>query len=148
MDDYAKLIDRLRRIEALYSGATTPGERTAAGEALKRTADRLANLKTPDPAKEYRFTLDNSWSRKLFLALLRRHGHKPYRYPRQRYTTVMVRLSVSAADALWPEYLALDEELRSHLDVLAMKIIGEAVSSEMAEAEELPSLPENASLGF
>ena len=29
MDEIAKLIDTLRRVEALYDGATTPGERVA-----------------------------------------------------------------------------------------------------------------------
>jgi hypothetical protein len=122
MDEYAKLIERLRRIEALHEGAATQGERTAAGEALRRTAERLDKLKPPPaPATEFRFTLDNSWSRKLFLALLRRSGHSPYRYRRQRHTTVMVRLQPSVADALWAEFNSLDEELRVHLDSLIWK---------------------------
>ena len=139
MDEQAKLIEKLRKIEALYAGATTPGERDAVAEARKRIAQRLAGLVDTDPPIEYRFTLDNTWSRKLFLALLRRYDLKPYRYYRQRYTTVMVRLPASFADSLWSEYQALDEALRQHLDTIAHTIISEAVSADQAEAEELPA---------
>ena len=139
MDEYARLIDKLRRIEALHAGATTAGERTAAAEARHRVADRLAGLKPPAPPEEYRFSLENAWSRKLFLALLRRHGLHPYRYPRQRYNTVMVRLSKSQANTVWAEFLSLDEALCSHLGSLAEKIIAEAVSADTSEAEEVPA---------
>jgi hypothetical protein len=140
MDEYAKLIEKLRKIEALHAGATTTGERDAAADARLRVAGRLAGMKRPEPPKEYRFSLDNAWSRKLFLALVRRHGHHPYRYPRQRYTTVMVRLPASSADSLWDEFQELDEALRQHLGALAETIIAEAVSADTAEAEEVPML--------
>ncbi|MGO8670213.1 MAG: hypothetical protein ACLQVD_02430 [Capsulimonadaceae bacterium] len=136
-EEYAKLIEKLRRIEALYAGATTPGERVAAAEAHRRVSARLAGLKQPEPAREYRFSLDNSWSRKLFLALLRRHGHRTYRYPRQRYNTVMVRLRESAADTLWEEFVALDQALRDHFNALAERIIAQEISEDITEAEEV-----------
>jgi hypothetical protein len=37
------------------------------------------------------FSMPDQWSRQLFMALCRRYGLKPYRYSRQRYTTVMLR---------------------------------------------------------
>src|SRR5450631_2148796 len=97
MDEYAKLIEKLRRIEALYDGATTSGERDAAAEARRKVSERLSGFKAPpDPATEYRFSMENAWSRNLFVALARRSGLKPYRYPRQRRTTVMLRLTESS----------------------------------------------------
>ena len=137
MDERSKLIEKLRRIEALYAGATTPGERIAAAEAKRRIADRIAGFTPPEPPEEYRFSLDNNWSRKLFLALLRRNGLRPYRYPRQRYTTVMVRLPKSLADSLWTEFQELNEALRFHLDTLAEAVIAEAISADTGEAEEV-----------
>ena len=35
------LLDKLRKIERLYSGATTPGEKEAAAEAIARIKRRL-----------------------------------------------------------------------------------------------------------
>jgi hypothetical protein len=139
MDEYARLIEKLRRIEALHAGATTPGERVAAAEAGRRVTDRLAGMKPPTPPKEYHFSMENQWSRKLFLALLRRHGVNPYRYYRQRYTTVMARVTDQQADSLWREFQAMNDALKSHLDTLAEKIISEAVGADTSEAEEMPA---------
>lgn len=144
MDEYHKLIEKLRRIEALHAGATTPGERDAAANAHRRVSERIAGMRPPPPPRlltEYRFSLDNSWSRKLFLALLRRHGYRPYRYHRQRYNTVMVRLPDFAVDAVWAEFLELDSALREHFDALAQHIIAEAVSSDTSDAEEITTVP-------
>jgi hypothetical protein len=47
---------------------------------------------------EFRFSLADQWSRHLLVALLRRYGIKPYRYSRQRRTTVMV-IPVSVASS-------------------------------------------------
>src|SRR3989442_13125311 len=88
MSEREKLIEKLQRIEALYAGAATDGERSAAENALHRIAARLKDSEQIDPAIEYRFTLNDTWSRKLFLALLRRYGIRPYRYHRQRHNTV------------------------------------------------------------
>ena len=137
MEEEAKLLEKLRRIEALHAGAATAGERTAAAEALRRISERLATLRRSDPPVEYRFALENAWSRRLFLALLRRYGLEPYRYPRQRANTVMVRLPSSFADTLWSEFLALDEAIREHLDSVAQRVISGAISPDTSEAAEV-----------
>ena len=137
-NDETRLLEKLRRIEALHSGATTPGERTAAAEAKQRILVRLAEQQRSDPPIEYRFGLENTWSRRLFLALLRRYDLRPYRYRRQRVNTVMVRVPRSFAEAtLWPEFVALDQALREHLDAVAHRVIGEAIASDTSEAEEI-----------
>ena len=42
--DEEKLIERLRLVEALHAGATTPGERVAAARARERIIERLKLL--------------------------------------------------------------------------------------------------------
>lgn len=136
--DEEKLIERLRSIERLFAGATTPGERTAAAGAMDRVKHRLAELKETDPAVEFKFTLGDGWSRRLFVALLRRHGIKPYRYRRQRRTTVMARVPCRFVDeTLWPEYEKLSTTLRSFLDDITERVIRESVFSDDSEAEEI-----------
>ncbi len=88
----ATLIEKLMKIEALFSGAATEGERASAGLARQRILRRLAELIPEDPPVEYKFTFRDMWSHKVFMALLRRYGLKPYRYHAQRYTTVMVQV--------------------------------------------------------
>lgn len=138
MNDEGKLLEKLRRIEALHAGAATPGERNAAAEARQRILNRLEEQRRLDPPIEYRFSLENRWSRRLFLALLRRYGLKPYRYPRQRANTVMVRLPRSFSETtLWPEFVALDQALREHLDAVAERVVSEAIAVDTSEAEEV-----------
>ena len=138
----SSLIEKLQRIERLYEGATTEGERLAAGEARQRIAEKLRKLQQYDPAIEYKFTFPDSWRRRLFVALLRRYGFDPYRYRGQRYTTVMTQISKTFVDqTLWPEYLALSEALVSHLDELTTRIIQQAVYADSSEAEERGILP-------
>src|SRR5690349_3774657 len=91
--DEDQLLEKLRKIEALFAGATTPGEKVAAGEAKKRIQLRLEALEQADPPVEYRLTAGDGWSAKLLLALCRRYGLAPYRYRGQRRTTVMVKVS-------------------------------------------------------
>jgi hypothetical protein len=136
--DEEKLIERLRSIERLFAGATTPGERTAAAGALGRVRQHLAELKETDPAAEFKFTLGDGWSRRLFVALLRRHGIKPYRYSGQRRTTVMARVPHRFVDeTLWPEFEKLSATLRSFLDDITERVIRESVFADDSEAEEV-----------
>ena len=59
------------------------GEKVAASNARSRILERLKEVQKLDPPVEYKFTMRDVWSKKLFLALLRRYGIKPYRYYRQ-----------------------------------------------------------------
>ena len=110
--DELKLIEKLRLIEALFSGAATEGERVAAERARERILERLKFWEKEDPPLEYRFTMRDMWSRKVLVALLRRYGIRPYRYKRQRYTTVMAKVSKKFVDeTLWPEFQEISETL-------------------------------------
>ena len=139
MMDEQKLIEKLRKIEALYAGATTSGERSAAASARERIRERLKEQQGHDPAVEYRFSLADTWSRKLFLALLRRYDLKPYRLHGQRYTTVMVRVPKSFVDeTLWPEFQDLSKTLQTYLDEVTDQIINKEIFGDSSEAEIKP----------
>jgi hypothetical protein len=95
LDEEQQLVLKLRKIEALFARPGTEGERRAAENASNRIRARLAELEQVEPAVEFRFSLPDAWSRSLFVAVLRRHGLRPYRYHGQRRTTVMVRVDKS-----------------------------------------------------
>ena len=86
------LLEKLRKIERLYAGAATQGEKESGPESMARFRHGLDATSRVERAIEYRFTLMDGWSKKLFLALLRRYDLRPYRYARQRRNTVMVRV--------------------------------------------------------
>jgi len=133
--DEQRLIEKLRRIESLYAGATTPGERIAAATARDRIRERLRALQDRAVEVEYRFTLSDIWSRKLFLGLLRRYDLEPYRYRGQRYTTVMVRVPRKFVDeTLWPEFQELNQTLRAYLDEVTDRVIREEIHRDSSEA--------------
>ena len=136
MDEEQRLIDKLHRIEALFARAGTPGEKAAAASAAERIRAQLAQVAKKEREVEMRFSVSDDWSRRLFLALLRRYGIRPYRYPRQRRTTVMARMPQSFADGtLWPEYIELAATLRRHLDDVTDRVIARAISPDTADEE-------------
>ena len=81
----------------------------------------------------------------LFVALCRRYGLKPYRLPRQRHTTVMLRAPTPFInEVLWPEFQELDKTLRHYLNDVTTRIIRDEVhkgTSEAAEMETPRGLP-------
>ena len=138
MTDIARLTEKLSRIEALFAGATTEGERVAAAEARARIMKRLATLVAEEPPEEFRWTLPDVWSRKLLLALLRRYDLKPYRFRGQRYTTVMVRAPQKfVQETLLPEFEQLNAELRRYLDEVTERVIGEVLHRDSSDAVEV-----------
>ena len=145
MSSESQLRDKLRKIEALFAGAGTSGERLAAEAALERVRARLTELRRQDPPAELQISLSDQWSRRLFLALCRRYGLEPYRYHRQRRTTLMVRAPRRFFDqVLWPEFSELDRALQAYLHEVTLRVIREDVYADASEAREVPeSLPNN-----
>ncbi len=145
MSTESQLREKLRKIEALFAGAGTAGERLAAEAALERVRERLAELGRQDPSIEMQFSMPDQWSRHLFLALCRRYGMKPYRYYRQRRNTVMVRAPKRFLDqVLWPEFSELDQALQAYLHQVTLRVIREEVYADASEAQEVfEALPPN-----
>ena len=138
MTELDHLLETLRRIEALHARTDAPGERDAAASALEAMRARLDRLMLHDPPVEYKFTMADDWSRRLFTALLRRYGIRPYRYRGQRYTTVMARVSESFVDqTLWPEFKELSSVLNRYLSEVTDRVIREGIYEDNSEAEEL-----------
>ena len=135
----ARLIEKLRAIEALFAGATTAGEEMAADLARQRIKERLDEFNEWDIANEYRFSLGDMWSRRVFCALLRRYDLKPYRYKGQRYTTVMVRVSQRFVDeTLWPEYQQISKTLKAYLDDVTTRVVSEVLHPDSSDAPVVP----------
>jgi tRNA nucleotidyltransferase (CCA-adding enzyme) len=62
----------------------------------------------------------------------------PYRYYRQKHTTVMAQVPHGfVKDILWPEFSELNETLRKYLDEVTERIIAESVCPDNSEAEVL-----------
>jgi hypothetical protein len=135
----SQLRDKLRKIGALFSGGATAGERGAAEAALERVRAKLAQLEQQVPPIEFQFSISDPWSRHLFMALCRRYGINPYRYHRQRRTTVMIRAASRFVDeVLWPEFADLNADLQAYLHEVTLKIIREEVHGDTSDAEEVP----------
>jgi hypothetical protein len=135
-DEERELLETLAKVEALFADTGFAGERSAAANAIERIRERLRRLQETDKPIEMRFSLSNYWSKKLFLALLRRYGIAPYRYPGQRYTTVMAGVPKRFVDEiLWPEFQQLNAELTRYMNAATDRIIKAAVFADDSDAE-------------
>ena len=125
-----RLRERLSKLEALFARAGTAGERAAAGAAIERLQER-ADRAAPEPEVELQFSLPDVWSLHLFLAVCRKHGVHPYRYHRQRRTTVMVRVQERAFDRLvWAEFSRLQSALEIYFEETVEHLITQTMHSD------------------
>lgn len=137
MFDQGILLEKLRRIEALYAGTGFDGEREAAKRAADKIRARLAEIRGRDPDVTLRWSLPDPWKRKLFVALCRRYGLRPYREPGQRYSSVLINAPETfQRETLSPEFHALAAELDTHLRELTDRVIREAIHADVTEAAE------------
>ena len=137
MTGESELREKLRKIYALFEGATTHGERDAAAAAINRVKAALAAGQKREQTVEMRFSLPDRWQRRLFMALCRRYGVEPYRYRGQRYSSLMVRVPRSFIEGvLWPEFLEIKQVLDEYLNEATERIIREEVYQNAGEAQE------------
>jgi hypothetical protein len=144
MTSETTLRERLRKIEALFAGAATDGEKAAAGAAAERIRERLgrASVGKEKPA-ETRFSIPDAWSRQLFTALCRRYGLRPFRYRRMHRQSIVIKAPKSFIDqVLWPEFQELNAALVAYLSEITEKVIREEVHRETGEAEEVDEPPQ------
>ena len=133
------LLEKLRKIEALYAGTTVDGEREAARRAAERIRTRLAELRGREQDIEMHYRLPDPWKRQLFVALCRRYWLQPFRERGRRDTTVQLRAPKTFQEqTLWPQFLALAEELHAHLEELTSRVIRDAINEDLTEATEAP----------
>ena len=132
------LREKLRKIEALFAGAATDGERVAAGAAAERIRERLDQAASTEEEIEVKFSIPDIWSRQLFVALCRRYGLRPFRYPRMHRQSIIIRVPKSFIDqVLWPEFEELSAALTAYLSEITEKVIREEVHGETGEADEV-----------
>ncbi len=132
-----ELRDKLRKIEALFAGAKTDGERDAAGAAAGRIRARLGEVEARETAIEYRFAIHDPWSRKLFIALCRRYGLRPFREARMKRQSVMIKAPKSFVEAtLYPEFQQLNAALTAYLLGITDRLIREEVHADTRDADE------------
>ena len=132
------LREKLRKIEALFAGAATDGERLAAGAAADRIRERLDQAASTEEEIEVKFSIPDIWSRQLFVALCRRYGLRPFRSPRMHRQSIIIRAPKSFIDqVLWPEFEELSAALTAYLSEITEKVIREEVHGETGEADEV-----------
>lgn len=132
----ADLLEKLRKVERLHAGATTPGEKDAAASALERITNRLKELGRTEPSIEYNFRMPDMWSKRLMMALMRRYSIRPYRYNRQRRTTIMARVPRSFVnETLWPEYLELSLVLKNYFTEMTDRVIAQSIHGDATEED-------------
>ena len=72
------------------------------------------------------------------MALCRRYHLSPYREPGRRPSTVPVRAPKTFVErTLWPELLALSEELDAHLQELTDRVLREAIDEDVSEPRDV-----------
>jgi hypothetical protein len=116
--------ERIKKLMALLADTEFEGERVAAQAAI----DRLAKNVTAEAPKlhetEFRLTTSSDWQKRLLMAICHKHGLKPYRYHRQKYTTVMVRVNEGFLNrVVWPEYLKFSGLLSELVDDITIDLI-------------------------
>jgi len=132
------LREKLRKIEALFAGAATEGERVAAGAAAERIRERLDQAAGKEKEIEVKFSISDVWSRQLFVALCRRYGIRPFRYRRMHRQSIIIRAPKSFVEqVLWPEFEELSAALTEYLSEITEKVIREEVHGETGEADEV-----------
>ena len=135
MKEDGELRAKLAKLEALFRRAGSPGEKSAAGAAIERLRGRVTKAgEHPEPEVELQHSLPDIWCVDLFCAVCRKHGVRPYRYRRQRRTTVMVRVREREFyREAWPEYCQLHAELANYFndvtDHLISRVMGSGGSS-------------------
>jgi hypothetical protein len=133
-----QLREKLRKIEALFAGAATQGERVAAGAAADRIRERLNQAASTEKEVEVKFSIPDIWSRQLFVALCRRYGLRPFRYPRMHQQSIIIRAPKSFIDqVLWPEFEELSTALTAYLSEITERVIREEVHGETGDADEI-----------
>ncbi|MDA1101017.1 MAG: hypothetical protein O2967_18775 [Proteobacteria bacterium] len=143
MDGEQILRGKLRKIEALFAGGATDGEKVASAAAAQRIRARLADIQAEENAVEIRFSLPDPWSRQLFIALCRRYGMQPYRYARMRRQSVVIGAPQSFIDdVLWPEFEQINDALVDYLGEITNKVIREEVFGSTEDAMVVAEMPQ------
>lgn len=123
------IADKLQKIQALIDSVSSESKRQAA----ELTKHRLHGRVKDNPT-EFKIINNSEWETTLFNAICKKHGLRTYRYPRQKYTTTMVRVNKSILDdVLWPEYQKYIALLQEMFDEIANDFIRKIYADDKEE---------------
>ena len=138
MIDESQLKEKLRKLEALFISTNFKGEKDVASDAIQRIKEKLNEYQQHEKSIEIRFSIPERWSRQLFTALCRRYSIEPYRYYRQKRSSLMVKAPESFINRiLYPEFKAINQELILHLNEITEQIIKSEIYEDISEIKEL-----------
>jgi hypothetical protein len=138
MTNEETLREKLRKIEALFAGAGSFGEKAAADAAAQRIRARLREAQSKTEPEDIKVTVPDIWSQKLFIALSRRYGLKPFRYRRMHRQTLIVRAPRPFVEAvLWPEFQQLSSALTAYIAEITDRMIRDEIHGDPTDADEL-----------
>lgn len=138
MTNEETLREKLRKIEALFAGAASSGEKAAADAAAQRIRARLREAQAEAKPEDIKVSVHDIWSQKLFIALCRRYGLKPFRYRRMHRQSIVVRAPRPFVEkVLWPEFQQLSSALTAYIAEITERMIREEIHGDMADADEL-----------
>lgn len=130
MDRTDDIRAKLEKLEALFARGATEGERAAAGAARDRLAAQLHEAAKENEV-ELQYSLPDAWAVRIFIALCRKHGVQPYRYARQRRTTVMVKVRQTEFErTVMAEFKVLHAELVAYFKATVDHLIADAMKSD------------------
>jgi len=119
------ILEKIKKIEAMITGAQTQGEKSAALSAKARILKKYPNLDIDKDVLEFSLRTPDHWHKKLLLAICHKYGLKPYRYKGQKYTTVMVRANEAFLNmVVWKEYLEYSDHLEKLVGAITDNLIG------------------------
>lgn len=125
------LLDRIKKIEALIAGAATTGEKNAAESAKERILAKYPELEILKNPVEFQLSTSSRWNKKLLIAICRKYGVKPFRYHRQKHTTVMINVNEDFLNkVLWKEYEEYSKLLNELVDEITNDLIGKIYQHE------------------
>ena len=133
------LRDKLRKIEALFAGATTPGEKAAAGAAAERirSISRIRAAANPKSSSSSVLPIPGHGGCSWRYAGVMACGRSAIPGRSDRPSSSRPR-AASSKPTLWPEFQQLNEALVAYLVEITDKVIREEVHGETSEAEEIP----------
>jgi len=126
MESIQNILEKLRKVENLVDEAATDGEQAAAKKAHERLMNKLERLRQENPPKEMKFTFQDPWGHRLFMAICRHFDLEPYRYKGQHRTTVQLRVPEPFVDeTLWPMFSEYYDVLHEYLMDVTDEVIHE-----------------------
>ena len=118
------ILERIKKVEALIAWATSKWEKNAAEATKKRILEKYPQIEILKDITEIKITSLEKSDKKLLKAISRKYWLEPYRYYRQKYSTLIINCNVWFFDEiLWPEYIRNRDILDNLVDDITWDII-------------------------